>query len=180
MSPRRAPGFVLGGSLTRAPNGDLVISQTTNASFPSPQVVQELWARTSRQLYPEKWNGIEPDGAILIYFSANPIKITCGGDCLGRLGEYRAYNTGGEFGIIADTAREYSPASTLSPEARAASPHLRIASPDPRYRLAGGPKASETLAHFRCPRCDQRYERNLRRLGKQLWEKRPETCPLNT
>ena len=173
VSPRRAPSNVLGGSLTRAANGDLVISQTTNTSFPSPKVVQELWARTSRQRYPEKWDGIDPDGAVLIYFTNSPIKITCG-QCHTGLGDYRAYNVGGEFGIVFETSREYRSSSTLSPETRADSPHQRVARQDPRFHTTERSKANSTSAHFRCS-CRRRYERNLRRLGKHLWETRPET-----
>jgi len=161
---------VLGGSLTLAPNGYLATIQTIAIAYPAPMVVAELWPTVASRRYPKAWDGIEPRGALIIYWTPEPTAIECG--CGARLGKYRAYQARGEYGVIRDSPRRYHPPNRYPAETIKHMPNDRIAPPRQSFWLTGdvGTRASRTIAHFRCSRCRQEHERNLRRLGKTLFE----------
>jgi hypothetical protein len=167
VSPRRAPPYVIGGSLSRAPNGDLATIQTTNMTYPAPMVVRQIWASVSQRRHLAAFDGREHEGALVIYWS-DPITLACG-HCRRNLGEYRAYKAGREYGVIqADSHHDRLTAKRSTPTA------------DPRHWLTGnyGSYAAETIGHFACPRCQHHYERNLYRLGRRLWRHRAHTIDL--
>jgi hypothetical protein len=47
LSPRRQPDTILGGSITRAPNGYRVIPQYT-PSYPTPRTVQQIYSNAKQ------------------------------------------------------------------------------------------------------------------------------------
>jgi hypothetical protein len=161
---------VLGGSLHLAPNGYLATIQTTGIVFPSPMMVADLWPTVASRRYPKAWDGIEPEGALVIYWTPRATRIECA--CGTRLGKFRAYRARGEYGVVRDTPRRYQPPYRYAAEAIKHMPNDRIAPPRPNFWLTGdqGSRASRTMAHFRCSHCDREHERNLRRLGKELFE----------
>jgi hypothetical protein len=174
MAARSRPDVVLGGSITRAPNGDFYTVITTSPPYPSPQTLQQIWSSATRRRSKKAWDGLEPEGALVIFWTPSPILLACG-VCGSSLGGYVAYRAGPEFGIVADTSREYFDPSSFSPQTFAGDPHRRFSPREPRFRLEGevGGHAARTGAHFRCPRCGHGSQRNLRRLGKGLFGSRP-------
>jgi hypothetical protein len=161
--------LVVGGSLHRAPNGMLCTIQTTSSSYPSPKAVQETWSNVTTRRYPKAWDGLEPEGALVIWWS-DPIELLCG-RCERPLGEYVVYHARREYGIVVDTARRQYPREnfTTRPEATRA----RLSLSRPRFFLTGevGRRASKTFCHFRCTRCSSEREYNLARLGRGLFER---------
>jgi hypothetical protein len=158
---------VLGGSLHRAPNGDLATIQTTNTTYPAPLVVRQIWASVTQRRYPTAYDGREPEGVLVIYWS-DPISLECG-HCRRGIGAYVAYHADREYGIVAADSHRDRLTEKRSMPTR-----------DPRHWLTGnsGSKAADTIAHFECPRCHHHYERNLGRLGLVLWKQRPESSTL--
>jgi hypothetical protein len=166
MSPRTA--YPLGGMLHRAPNGDLATIQTTGIIYPAPSVVQQIWDSVTQRRSPPAWNGIEPEGALIIWWAEPPLDITCG-HCRRRIGRFRSYQAGDEIGLVCVDTRRGRLTATRG---------MRTA--DPRYELDGesGGQARGTYSHFHCPRCRHHYRRRLDRLAQLLWDSRPDTYPL--
>ncbi len=176
VSPRRAPKYVLGGSLHPAPNGYLATIQTTSSIYPAPMVIAELWPTIRSKRFSQAWNGIEPEGALVIYWTPRPTRILCG-QCGKSLGKYRAYQAGGEYGVVSDTPRRYHSPDRHPPGTLKQMPQDRQQAARPVFWLTGevGFRATKTFAHFRCTVCDVEYEANLRRLGQPIWQQTPET-----
>lgn len=169
--------IVLGGSLHRAPNGRLCTILTTPVSYPSPEAVQGIWSTATTRRYPKAWDGVEPEGALVIWWS-DPIKLVCG-RCERSLGGYVAYHARREYGLVEDTTRHYLPRENVA--ARPESTRTRLSPARRRFSLAGevGHRASKTVCHFRCPRCslevEYEVEYNLARLGRRLFERPTES-----
>jgi hypothetical protein len=180
MPSKRSSASVLGGSLTRSPEGRLQTLQT-HGMYPSPQSVQEVWSNTTRRRYPKAWEGqrLEPHGHTIEW---EPRAIACG-SCGHSLGTYAAYRViyadatiRGEQGVVEDTARRYERQAQLARgQAGSRGPRAR-----PRFWLTGeiGRRAAKTTACFHCPGCQRDYERNLARLGQRLFESRRESAYL--
>jgi hypothetical protein len=168
LSPRHPTPFVLGGSLHRAPNGDLATIQTTPIATATPLAIRQIWASVTSRLHPKAWDGIEPEGYMVIWWTPSPTLITCG-HCRRAVGRFVAYHAGTEYGVVpAHAKRDRLTGRRDTP------------STDPRFSLSGetGRTAAKTFLEFTCPRCSQHYNRNLARLGRMLWDTRPETYPL--
>lgn len=170
--PRRNPipprdeerPLVLGGSITRAPDGRLQTLQT-HGIHPSPEGVQGVWSNARRQLYPEPWHGEElTEGGYIITWQ--PREIACG-KCGTKLGDYVAYHAQEEFGIVEDTKRFYDRVEGRPKELRHRQPRRRprfwLESKDLRY-------AAATTACFHCPGCKKEYRRNLLKLGRAIFK----------
>jgi hypothetical protein len=159
----REPPIVLGGSLTRSPDGRLQTLQTHNVHI-SPKVAQQIWNQAVRRRYPTAWDRqpLGETGVVITWSDAT--QITCG-KCRRSLGKYRGYQARDEYGIVEDTAHEYQPgaATTRSPGDR--SPRRY-----PRFAINGevGKRAGKTTAHFHCPQCRAEYDFNLARLGHEV------------
>ncbi len=165
-----------GGSLSQAPDGRLCTLLTSSRQAPTATTMQELWNRVSRQRYPTSWNGVAPGQGRVIYWTA-PVTVQCG-RCHRRVGTYRGYQAGADYGVVEDTARQYRSADR-GPAGGHADPLVRLPRPNPPHRLDGmiAKSPRQTRIYFRCPRCrtgqppePREYERNLHRLGKQLFE----------
>jgi hypothetical protein len=169
VSPNAKRVIVLGGSLHRAPNGKLCTIQTTSVSYPSPNAVQEIWSNVTTRRYPRAWDGIEPDGALVIWWS-DLIKLSCG-RCGRSFGGYVAYHAGKEYGVVENTTRRYYPRENFA--ARPESTRTRLSPARRRFSFSGevGHRASKTLCHFRCSHCSSEQEYNLARLGRWLFER---------
>jgi hypothetical protein len=164
--------IVLGGSLTRSPDGVLQTLQT-NGIYPSPQTVQHVWSNISRRRYPRRWEG-EPLESVGHVIQWRPREIACGhcGHSLGRYVAYRVVNlgassSGGERGIVEQTSRHYEPQAELARrQAARRGPKSR-----PRFYLQSQSTrtADKTTACFSCPDCGHKYTRNLARLGERLF-----------
>jgi hypothetical protein len=174
MASANTGQLIQGGSVTLAPNGYLATILTTGASFPSPQVIQDVWSNARRRRYPRAWNEIEPVGHLVIYWTPDPpIRLICR-RCRAGLGSYRAYQARGEYGIVQDTTRRYHPRENFPPDEFKNSPQDRLTPAQLRYWFAGNlARAATTIACFKCINCGHESERNFRRLGKQLFENRP-------
>jgi hypothetical protein len=174
---RHQPDRILGGSITRAPNGYRAIIQTTAAES-APKVIQEIYANASQRLYPPKWDGIVPEGHQVIYLT-DPIQITSG-CCHTNLGSYVAYKADRHYGLVEHTARHRHPRESFPPSHFRSSPHDRFEPAKRRFWYGGdgGAGAGKTTAVFRCLRCGLEYTRNLRRLGEELFETRPSSYVL--
>lgn len=161
--------MVLGGSLHRAPNGRLCTILTTPAAYPSPDAVQEIWSNATARRYPKAWDGIEPEGALVIWWS-DPIEFLCG-RCERSLGRYLAYHAGREYGVVVPTARRYYPRESFAARPEAAG--ARLSPSRRRFSRTGevGHRASKTVCHFRCAHCSSEQEYNLARLGRRLFER---------
>ena len=177
---RRQPAYILGGSISRAPNGYRAIIQTTQAWFPVQTEVQQLWSNAIQRRYTPRWDGIEPEGAMVLYFSPARVKIRCG-VCNGALGAYVAYGVKGEYGLVEDRAYHVHPRESFPADHFRSSPSDRFAPTNPRFRIIGhetpattrlGMGAADREAIFTCPRCRHVFRRNLMRLGKTLFEER--------
>ena len=154
---------VLGGMLSRAPNGDLVTVQTTTSFYPAPSTIQEIWGNVTQRRSPPAWDGIEPEGKLIIWWAEPEVVIQCG-HCWRQIGRFRSYHAGPEVGLVSvDTRRTRLTATRSMP------------TKDPRYHLDGetGKRASRTFAHFTCPGCKHPYTQRLDRLGELLWSTRP-------
>jgi hypothetical protein len=159
--------IVLGGSLHRAPDGRLCTIQTTGVvGYPHPQGMQELWRNTSRKRYPIMWDGIEPTGALIVWWS-EPFEVVCGRDRR-SLGHYRAYNANREFGIVEITSREYVSSERFPDGPPGNDLHARRERSSPRYWITQTDVtfARTTWVHWRCRQCEREYERNMARLGR--------------
>jgi len=167
---------VLGGAITRAPNGDLYTLQTASAIYPSQMTMQQIWANASQTRWPKTWDGKEPpEGVAQVIWWTDPIAFSCG-RCKGSLGEYVAYHASEEYGIVENRSHHYHPRENFPPEAFASSPHDRLSPAKPRFWVSGeiGHRAKSAFAHFLCPRCGwEPTERNLWRLGRRLFMDRP-------
>lgn len=166
------PPLILGGSLTRSPEGRLWTLQT-HGMHPSPQLVQEVWSNSSRRRYPAAWQG-QPlaESGFVIEFEERAVACACGRS----LGDYVAYRVidptklalRGERGVIEKTSRRYQgDADSARGQAGSRGPKSR-----PRYRLERetGGRAAKTSVRFLCPGCGREHCRNLTRLGEQLFE----------
>jgi hypothetical protein len=171
---RRQPDYILGGSITRAPNGYRAIIQTSMATS-SPMVVQEVYSNASQRRYPRKWDAIEPTGKQVIYLT-DVFEIVCG-KCSDSFGGFAAYfsDVGRQWGLVQDTARHYYEIGRFPPDNFKNRPNDRFDPAEKRYWLTGdeGLGKDPAWAHFRCLHCGVTYERNFRRLGKQLYKERP-------
>lgn len=159
------PPTVLGGSLTRSPDGRLQTLQT-HGQYPSPRGAQEVWSNASQRRYPQAWDG-ETLPRVGYVIEWRPCEIACG-SCGRSLGPYVAYQARDEWGIVEQTARRYE-----SNPANAKSPGSRNPRPRQRFWLNGevSRRATKTTAHFRCPGCRREYQRNLSRLGRTLFDR---------
>jgi hypothetical protein len=167
-SHRQAPSTILGGSLTRSPQGRLQTLQT-HGLHTSPSAAQQVWSQMKRRRYPRAWDGkpLSTQGSVIDW--SEQVEIACGA-CRHSLGQYRAYHVRDEEGIVEDTARHYEQAAT-----GARSPGDRAPRSRPRFQIDGeiGGRARKTTARFRCPGCGREYNRNLARLARQLFEHAP-------
>jgi hypothetical protein len=178
MTDKKEPPVILGGSLTLAQNGYLATILTTGGTFPSPTVVQDIWSNTRRRRYPRAWNGIEPKGHLVIYWTPEPVRLRC--RCGASLGDYRAYQARGEYGLVQDTTRKYHPRENFPPDQFKNSPQDRLSPANERFWFTGNiGQSSKTIARFRCVNCGHESERNLRRFGRQLFESKPAVYELN-
>lgn len=179
MSPRRAPKYVLGGSLHRAPSGYLATIQTARTMHPAPLVMAELWPTLRGKRHPAVWDGVEPKGATVILWTPTPTTIRCG-ECGKSLGKYRAYEALGEHGIVNETPIRYHPPGRHTSESLRHLPNDRHQPIAPIYWRTGedGFRAAKTFAHFRCTICRIEFEENMRRLGRKLFKEIPDTYRL--
>jgi predicted RNA-binding Zn-ribbon protein involved in translation (DUF1610 family) len=164
---RRRPK-VLGGSLTRAPDGVLVTVLTTSLGYPTPLVVQEIWSNARKRSYPKAWDGAQPPPGIWIRWR-DAARFLCG-RCGRSLGHYVAYHVRSEYGIVEDTAKRYHPRENFASRPPGAAE--RRAPSQPRF-LRGGNigRAATTTALFRCPKCGYvAPPYNLARLGRTLFD----------
>jgi hypothetical protein len=162
-TPRKP--VILGGSLTRSPDGNLQALQT-HGLYPTPQGVQEVWTFARQRRYPASWQGQPlPDVGYVIQFRPTPITIAC--DCGHSLGKYVPYQAQDEQGIVEDTSRRYEP--ELGGPRKPAS---RVPRRQPRFKLESSKTqfARKTTAIFTCPSCGKEHKRNLARLGQTLWQ----------
>ena len=106
--PTEASPVVLGGSLTRSPEGRLQTLQT-HGQYPSPQGVQQVWSAAKRRRYPDAWDG-QALARVGYTIEWEPREISCG-KCVRSLGRYVAYRTrhqaevDEETGVVEDTSR---------------------------------------------------------------------------
>jgi hypothetical protein len=160
-----APPTVLGGSLTRSPEGRLQTLQT-HGLHTSPKDAQQVWSELVRRRYPRAWDRqpLSPIGSVIEW--SQRIRITCGA-CRRSLGNYRGYHVEDEYGIVEDTPRRYETA-TLTAQL----PGNRAPRAKPRFAIDGeiAHRAAKTTAIFHCPGCHQECQRNLARLGRQLMQ----------
>lgn len=175
---RRQPEVVLGGSIIRAPNGYRAIPQYTPA-YPTPQTVKQIYSNARARRYPSKWDGKEPDAALTIYLTdAFTIVTACHNRSLGR---FVAYQAEGEYGIIRDEAVQRHPTGNSPPSEFVGKPNDAFEAKQPLFWIEGeiAGHAAKASARFRCPKCRRAFNpRNLRRLGKELFEQRPKRYEL--
>jgi hypothetical protein len=177
--PRRQPKIVLGGSMIRAANGYRAIPQYTPI-YPTPMTVKQIYSNARQRRYTPSWDGAEPDAKQIIYFT-DPIRIWTG-CCHRSLGPFVAYNAGGEYGVIRDEARQRHPIGSLPAEELARQPNDRFDAKSLTFWIDGevGGKAAKAWACFRCLKCGHEFNpRNLRKLGKSLFEGRPDAYELS-
>src|SRR5438105_4192629 len=136
MAGKKAETTILGGSITRAPNGYLATILTTGGTFPSPNVVQDIWSNARRRRYPQAWNGIQPEGHLVVYWTQQPVRLRCR-RCGASVGDYRAYQARGEYGLVQDTTRKYHPRENFPPDQFKNSPQDRLGPANERFWLAG-------------------------------------------
>lgn len=167
--------LVMGGSVTRSPDGRLHTLQT-HGQYPTPMSVQEVWSNASRKRYRKNWDG-QPLDSVGFRIEWEPRHIAC--ECGRSLGDYVAYRVcrvSGqeqrleEHGVVEDTQHRYGYASERM---RDGSRNRRS---KPRFRIDReiGRRARKTTAHFHCRGCGHTHERNLHRLGQQVFESRSE------
>jgi hypothetical protein len=77
---------------------DCATIQTTRPQM-APMVIAELWPSIRSDRPPEAWDGIEPEGALVIHWTPRPTQFVCG-ECGKSLGHYRAYQARGEYGVV--------------------------------------------------------------------------------
>ncbi len=153
----------LGGSLARGRNGELYTMQTLGGAW-TPITAQEVWSHARQRRYPKAWNGVEPRDDMHVVWWTGPTVIECG-DCRTEIVGVMAYNAGREYGIVLDTTR------------RSANPSSQRPKPGMKCWLDGhiGGRPGRTSVNFSCPGCHRKYlRRNFRRLGKDLFDTRPE------
>jgi hypothetical protein len=162
---------VMGGSLTRSPEGQLQTLQT-HGMYPTPPTMQDVWTNACRKRYPQAWEG-EPLAAVGYTIEWQPRPVACG-NCGRSLGSYVGYrirrldgHLDREQGIVENTSRRYETGITVA--RGSGSRHSRTR---PRFWLEGeiARRAAKTAACFRCPGCTKEYRRNLSRLGHQFFE----------
>lgn len=138
--------------------------------------MQELWNRLSAKRYPPAWDGVAPSQGHVVFWT-EPVSVQCG-RCQRRIGTYRAYQSGTDYGVVENTSRQYRPASTIAPGVTGGDPLLRAPRPNPPHRLDGmiAQSSRRTRIYFRCPRCvvgqprrPREYARNLHQLGQQMF-----------
>lgn len=163
--------LVLGGSITRSPEGRLHTLQT-HGQYPTPMTVQDVWSAASRRRYRKDWDG-QPLDNVGFRIEWEPRQIACA--CGRSLGDYVAYRVcrmSGqeqpveEHGVVEDTAHRYG---HTSERMRDGSRNKR---PKPRFRIDReiGRRARRTTAYFHCRGCGRTHERNLHRLGQQVFD----------
>ncbi|HZQ64548.1 MAG TPA: hypothetical protein VFA66_04910 [Gaiellaceae bacterium] len=163
--------LVMGGSITRSPDGRWHTLQT-HSQYPTPMGVQEVWSSASRRRYPENWDG-KPVGDVgyTIEWEQRRIACVCG-HSLGDYAAYRVCRTSGqeqrleEHGVVEDTAHLYG---HTTERMRDGSRNERS---KPRFWLTGeiSFRARKSSAHFRCRGCARTHDRNLHRLGQQVFD----------
>lgn len=163
--------LVMGGSITRSPEGRLHTLQT-HGQYPTPMSMQEVWTYASRKRYRKDWDR-QPLDNVGFRVEWEQRKIAC--ECGRSLGDYVSYRVcrmSGqeqrleEHGVVEDTQRRYGYASE---RARDGSRNTRS---KPRFRIDReiGRRARKTTAYFYCRGCDRTHERNLHRLGQQVFD----------
>jgi hypothetical protein len=168
--PEEAP-LVLGGSITRSPEGRWHTLQT-HGQYPTPMSVQDVWSSASRRRYRKDWDG-KPVGDVGYRIEWEQRRIACVcGRSLGDYAAYRVCRASGqeqrleEHGVVEDTTHRYG---HTTERMRDGSRNERS---KPRFWLSGeiGFRARKSAAHFRCRGCGRTHERNLHRLGQQVFE----------
>ncbi len=174
MPRRRQPEKTLGGSFVRGPDGYRWIVQYWRP-YPSNIGMQQLYSNASQKRYPPKWDGLEPEGAVINRFT-DPISLSCS-RCGAPFGPFAAYHSGVEYGIVRHTAREYVPLGNFPPGELAKDRRRRFLPKHPIYTAWGeiGHRASRSQALFDCSKCGNHYERNMAKFGRLLFQSRPAT-----
>jgi len=174
MSPRRRqPDYHIGGSFSEDPSGYRMTLQTSSPQS-APMVMQELYANASQKRYTPKWDGREPGDGWPIFWT-DPFHVSCGG-CGYDFGRYVAWRSGRQYGIVQHTARRYHEIGRFPPDNFKKMPYDRFEPHNRRFWLwdeVGG-RSGKASAHFKCQRCGLKFEYDLRRLGKKLFDLRPD------
>ncbi|SRR6266545_2206299 len=178
MSRRRQPVTVLGGSITRTQDDYRVIPQYSPV-YPTPMTVKQIYSNAKQRRYPPKWDGTEPEAALKIYLT-DPIRVYTA--CCGvSLGPFVAYWARAEYGLFRDEAVQRHPLGNFPADYFANQPNDAFEPRNPTFEINGevGGHAARAFANFRCPKCGREFNpRNLRKLGKELFEGRPKRYPL--
>ena len=163
--------LVMGGSITRSPEGRLHTLQT-HGQYPTPMSVQEVWTYASRKRYRKDWDG-QPLDKVGFRIEWEPRQIACHcGHSLGKYVAYRVCRISGqvqrleEHGVVEDTTHRYGHASERLRDGS------RNSRSKPRFRIDReiGRRARKTTAYFHCRGCGDMHQRNLHRLGQQIFE----------
>lgn len=174
IGKKRDPSPVLGGSITRSPEGRLQTLQT-HGQYPTPTTVQEVWTFASRKRYPKAWEGERlADVGHVIEWEPRRIACICGRS-LGNYVAYRIRHPLGqqleveEHGVIEKTPHRYGYTSERMHDGN------RNKRSKPRFRIDReiGHRARKTTAYFHCRGCGRTHERNLHRLGQTVFESPP-------
>jgi hypothetical protein len=177
--PRRQPKTVLGGSIYRGPHGYRAIPQYTPV-FPTPQTVKQIYSNATQRRYTPSWDGKDAGAHLTILFT-EPIRIRTG-CCFASLGLFVAYEARGEYGLFRHESKHRHPRENFPRDHFARQPNDAFEPQNPTFRIDGerGGRSSHASASFMCPKCGHEFRpRNLRRLGKQLWEDRPSRYELS-
>lgn len=178
--PRHQPKSALGGSIVRLPDGTRAIPQFGRPLYPNPDAIQQLYSAAKQRRYSPSWDGEELDAALVVHLTET-IKITSG-CCHRSLGPFVAYCAGHEYGLIRDDAKRRHRRGQIPKESLSSRPNEAFESASPTFRLGGesAGHASRTFVYFTCPKCRHAFNpRNLRKLGRELFEDRPGTFELS-
>ena len=137
----------------------------------TPMVFQEMWSDLRGRR--EDWagqDGYAPRPDMFVIWWRGPTNIICGG-CHEPIIDVMTYCLDGghrpEYGVVADTSDPVE----MGPKGS----RTRRFWPD---KHVGGRSGRATVS-FRCPGCHRRdLERNMRKLGLQLFQERPEALTL--
>jgi hypothetical protein len=153
---RRKP-LVLGGSLTAAPEGDVLQTLQTHGQYPSPITMQQVWSNASQRRYPEAWQGQSlPSVGFIVEWKR--CRLTCG-HCGHSLGRYVAYRARDEWGVVEDSPKRGRSNPSHSSEFR-------------RFQTDGeiGRRAAKSAAIITCRKCNRVYRRNLAHFSRTIWD----------